>query len=33
MKALAENLELDETLRSGIAAGVKYLEAGEGARR
>ena len=33
MKALAESLELDETLRSGIAAGVKYLEAGEDARR
>ena len=33
MKALAENLELDETVRSGIAAGVKYLEAREDARR
>ncbi len=31
MKALAENL--DETARSGIASGVKYLEAGEDARR
>ena len=33
MKSLAENLELDETARSGIAEGVKYLEAGEDARR
>ena len=33
MKALAESPELDETLRSGIAAGVRYLEAGEDARR
>ena len=33
MKAFAGSPELDETVRSGIAAGVKYLEAGEEARR